>query len=236
MAAATLMPSNAAAKDDRRLLELLLLLLSMVIHSLLRKEGADDDAAGELEDMMAECSMAITRRGDDQSAVPKERYLMVTQKLLETQLRSLDGGENEGRVEVSSSISDHQLMVNAAAAKKETAAAAAKKKKTRNKRNKAAAKHKGTKRMSWRSGGIISLIMMVAFGSITTLSRIPQSLGSLVGNKAAPTLPPSTPTSLRQRDLQSSNNMAPASSSSVSPLAAVVQAPIFSPADVSNPI
>jgi len=49
-------------------------------------------------------------------------------------------------------------------------------------------------------------------------------------------LPPSTSTSLRQRDLQSSN-VAATSPSSVSPFSAVVQAPIFSPAafTASNP-
>jgi hypothetical protein len=91
--------------------------------------------------------------------------------------------------------------------------------------------------MSCLGGGIISLFMMAAlFGSITTLislSLIHQSDGSSEG-KASPTLPPSTSTSLRQRDLQSSN-VASTSPSSVSPSAAVVQAPIFSPADVSNP-
>jgi hypothetical protein len=206
----------------------------VVIHSLLREEGANDDA-GELKELVTECSMAIHRRGD-QSAVPRE-LLVVAQRLLDAQLRLQDGGENTGRVVVSSSASDHQLMETAAAAKKNEKAAAAKKKKKRNKRNKAAAKHKGTKNRSWVVGGIISLLIMaVTFGSISTLSHIPQSHGSSEGNKAPPTLPPSSSTSLRQRDLQSgNNNMAPMSPASVSPFAALVQAPIFSPAVASNP-
>jgi hypothetical protein len=125
-------------------------------------------------------------------------------------------------------------MESAAAAKKKaTAATAAKKKKKRNKRNKAAAKHKKSSLMSWLGGGLMSLLLM-AFGSITTfiaLSLIHQIDGSSEG-KAPPTLPPSASTSLRQRDLQSSN-VASTSPSSASPLAAVVQAPIFSPAAVT---
>jgi hypothetical protein len=227
MAAATLTSSDAAAAmDDRRLLELLMML--MAIHSLLPQEGAADDDAGELEQMkeiMMEFSMTIINKRD-QSAVSKE-LLAVTQRLLDdVQLRSLDGGETEGRVEVSSSASDHHQLMDT------SAAAAKKKKKKRNKRNKAAAKHKGTKR-TWLGGGIISLLMMaVAFGSITKLTLIPQSDGS--EGKAPPTLPPSASTSLRQRVLQSSNNMAPSSPASVSPFAAVVQAPIFSPTTASN--
>eukprot|EP00984_Skeletonema_dohrnii_P034745 scaffold33665_cov197-Skeletonema_dohrnii-CCMP3373.AAC.1 len=173
--------------------------------------------------------MSINERGD-QSAVSNQLLLAVTQRLLDAQLRLLNGGENEGRavVAVSSSAT--------ASKKKEIMAAAAKMKKKRNKRNKAAAKHKGTKRMSWLDGGIISLLMMAAFGfgSITTLSHIPQSDGSSESNKAPPTLPPSASTSLRQRDLQSSNNMASMSPASASPFAAVVQAPVFLPADVSH--
>jgi hypothetical protein len=183
--------------------------------------------------------------GGDQSAVSKTKkeLLALTQRLLDEQqqLRLLDGGETEGREEVSPSATDHQLMETAAAAKKKKEKAAAAKnmmKKKRNKRNKAAAKHKGTKRMSRLGGGIISLLMMaVTFGSIMKLSHIPQSDGSTEGNKAPPTLPPSASTSLRQRKRQSSDNiMSPTSPSSVSPFSAsVVQAPLFSPADVSNP-
>jgi hypothetical protein len=239
MAAATLPSSDNAAAMDRRILELLIMMV--VIHSLLRKEG-DDNVDAHLEQMkmiVRELSMSINRR--DQSAVSSE-LLAINERLLDAQLRSLDGGENEGRdeVEVSSSASDdQQLMETAAAAKKEEkAAAAAKKKKKRNKRNKAAAKHKGTKRMSWLGGGIISLLMMAAFGfgSITTLnvafSLIHQSDGSSEG-KAPPTLPPSASTSLRQRDLQSSN-VASTSPSSRSPFAVVVQAPVFLPDTVFN--
>jgi hypothetical protein len=236
---ATTLPSsdNAAAMDDRRILELLIMVV--VIHSLLRKEGAnDDDDDAQLEQMKEtvrqSCSVAINRRGD-QFGVSKE-LLVITQCLLDNaQLRLLDNGgeENEGRVVASSSASDHQLMETTAAAKKEDKAAAAKKKKKRNKKNKAAAKHKGTKLRSCLGGGIISLLMMAAsFSSVTTFITL--SYGSSEGNKAPPTLPPSTSTSLRQRDLQSSNNIAPASPASVSPFSAVVQSPIFSPAAVSN--
>jgi len=223
MAATTLASSDDAAE--------LLMMVRVVIHSLLRKEGDEDDAQLEhMKEMVRECgSMALSRR--DQSAVSKE-LLAVTQRMLDAQLRSLDGGEQR-RVVVSSSASDHQLMESAAAAKKKEKAASVKKKK-RNKRNKAA-KHKGTKLKSWLGGGIISLLMMAAFGSTTTLithSLVPRSDGSSEG-KAPPTLPPSTSTSLRQRKLQTSY-MASMSPASLSPLAAVVQAPVFSPDTVSN--
>jgi hypothetical protein len=234
VATITLTSSDAAAMDDRRLLELLLLM--MVIHSLLSKEGADDDDAGELKDMsMREFSMTINTR--HQSAVSNELLLVVTQRLLlDAQLPLLDGEENKGRrvVLVSSSASDLQSMESAAAAKKKEKAAATAKMKKRKKRNKAAAKHKGTKLMSWLRGGIISLLMMTEVGSITTLSLIHQSYGSSEG-KAPTTLPPTSSTSLRHRDLQSGSDMAPMLPSSVSPFAAVVQSPIFSPAAVINP-
>jgi hypothetical protein len=222
------------------MINLELLLLAMVTYSLLRNEGADNDDNVQLSEQlkMKFSIMAINNRIGDQSAVSKA-LLVIAQRLLSEQLRSLDGGENEGPAVVSSAASDHQLIDSTAAAKtkKKKAIAAAAKKKKRNRRNKAAAKYKGTKLMSCLGGGIISLFMMAAlFGSITTLislSLIHQSDGSSEG-KASPTLPPSTSTSLRQRDLQSSN-VASTSPSSVSPSAAVVQAPIFSPADVSNP-
>jgi hypothetical protein len=88
--------------------------------------------------------------------------------------------------------------------------------------------------MSWLGGGFLSLIMMAAVGSMTTLitlSLIRQSDGSSEG-KAPPTLPPSPSTSLRQRDLQSS--MSSTSPSVISPLPAFVQSPVFLPAPVSN--
>jgi hypothetical protein len=203
MTAASPTSSDAAAMD-RLNLELLLMMV-MIIHSLLRKEGGanDDDDAGELKDMLTEFNnMPIDRRNDQSVMSMKEQLLAVTQRLFDAH-RLQGGDENKGVV--SSSASDHQLMDSAAAAKKKAdvaAAAAAKKKKKRNKRNKAAAKHKGTKFRSWLGGGILSLVMMVAFGFITTfnvaLSLIHRSDGSSEG-KAPPTLPPSTSTSLRVR-------------------------------------
>jgi flagellar basal body-associated protein FliL len=234
---ATLTYSDAAAiMDDRLILVLLLLLMMMmivmmvvVLHSLLRKECSLNDDARDLKDMVTEFS----RRGRDQSVVSKE-LLELTQRLLDVELCLLDGGEKS-----SSAASDQQLMDNAAAAKKK-AAAAVKRKKKRNKRNKAAAKHKGTKRRSWLGVGIISLIMVMAAASgsiittLITLSKIHQSDGSSEG-KAPPTLPPTASTSLRRRDLQLSDNMASTSPASVSPFAAVVQAPVFSPTPSSSP-
>jgi len=200
----------------------------VMTHSLLRNEvaAADDNVQFQrMKEMVRALSMAITRR--DQTIISRE-LLAASQWLLDEQLRSLDGIE-QGRVGASSSSSDHQLMDGAAASKKKAAAA---KKKKRNKRNKAAAKHnRGTKLMSWLGGGIISLIMMAAFSSVTTLialSLIHQSDGSSEG-KAPPSLPPTTSTSLRQRDLQSSN-MALTSPTSKSPLPIVAQSPVFSPA------
>jgi hypothetical protein len=234
MANATLTSSADAAAMDHRNLELLLMVVMMMTHSLLRNKGAAADDYVQLQqmkEMVRALSMAINRR--DQSAV-SEDLLVITRRLLGEQLRSLGGGENEGRAAVSSAASDHQLMDSAAASKKKATIATTKKKK-RNKRNKAAAKHKKSSLMSWLGGGLISLLLMT-FGSITTLialSLIHQSDGSSEG-KAPPTLPPSASTSLRQRDLQSSN-VASTSPSSVSPLAAVVQSPVFSPAAVSNP-
>ena len=227
MANSTLTSSDDAAAMDHRNLELRLMVV-MMTHSLLRNEGAaaDDNVQFQrMKEKVRALSMAINRR--DQTIISRE-LLAVSQWLLDEQLRSLDGRE-QGRVGVSSSSSDHQLMDGAAASKKKAAAA---KKKKRNRRNKAAAKHnKGTKLMSWLGGGIISLIMMAAFSSVTTLialSLIHQSDGSSEG-KAPPSLPPTTSTSLRQRDLQSSN-MALTSPTNKSPLPVVAQSPVFSPA------
>jgi Leucine-rich repeat (LRR) protein len=147
----------------------------------------------------------LRKEGDDDDAfdVGQEQELwVIVQRLLDAQLRLLDVGE-KGRVEVLSSASDHQLMDSATAAKKRKAEAK-RKKKARNKWNKAAANQKaGSRLVSSLGGGIISLIMMAAFGSITSLislSLIHQSDGSLEG-QVPPTLPPST--YLGQRDLQS---------------------------------
>ena len=123
-------------------------------------------------------------------------------------------------------------MDGTAATKKKRAAAKAAKKK-RHKRNKAAAKPKKTRLVSWLGGGIIPLIMVAAFGSITTLiafSLIRQSDGSSEGEDL-PTLPPSASTSLGQRDIQSIISPLPV------PAVLAVKSPIFSPSDseVSNP-
>jgi hypothetical protein len=218
---ATFTSSDSAAMNRLILVLLLMMIVTMivmmmVIHSLLRKEGSIH------------------------GAVCKE-LLVVSQRLLDAQLRLLDGGE-KGQVMVkvsSSEASNQQLMDNAAAVMKKKAAAAAKKK--RNKRNKAAAKQnckRGTKRIVWLGDGIIPRIMMVVVGSITTfifaLSLIHQSDGS--GDvKAPPALRPSTIISLRQRDLQSSSSMpsTPPNTNimSPSPIPVVAQppTPIFSP-------
>eukprot|EP00984_Skeletonema_dohrnii_P038885 scaffold42658_cov122-Skeletonema_dohrnii-CCMP3373.AAC.1 len=164
----TLTSSDADAAKLRRLLEQLLMM--MAIHSLLRKEGTDDD--GDALKKMAMESMAGPIRRE-QSAVSVAQLLVVTGRMLDEQLlRLLDGGGEKGREVLSSDAAsvDQQSMdaaADAAAAKKKRAATAAKKK--RNKRNKAAAKHKKTRLMSWLGGGVIPLIVMAAFGSITTL-------------------------------------------------------------------
>ena len=143
---ATLNSSDAAAAAmmNRRLLEQLMIM--MAIHSLhLHQEGgANDDAQSqELQQMMMEYIMAMN--GRDQSAVSISKEILlaaVTQRLLDAQLRLLlDGGE-KGR---GSASDQQQLMDRVAAKKKKRVAAAAKKK--RNKWNKVAAKHKGTKFM-----------------------------------------------------------------------------------------
>eukprot|EP00984_Skeletonema_dohrnii_P028680 scaffold18734_cov115-Skeletonema_dohrnii-CCMP3373.AAC.8 len=123
-------------------------------------------------------------------------------------------------------------MDDAAAKKKKRAAA----KKKRNKRNKAAAKHEKTKLMSWLSGGMISVIMMVAFSFITTpivtLSLIQPSDGSGEGNASA--LPPSASRYFRQENLNSDNEASTSPDIIRSPSAAVVPPPVFAPTDVSN--
>ncbi|KAK1733561.1 leucine-rich repeat protein [Skeletonema marinoi] len=225
----TLTSSDAtAAAMDRRILEQLLMM--MMVHSLLQKEDDDDDGDA-LKKMAMEC-MAANKR--EQSAVSMAQLLVVAERMLDAQLLRLLAGGLEGREVLSSdAASDQQLMdADAAAAKKKRAAAKAAKKK-RNKRNKAAAKPKKTKLVSWLGGGILPLIMMAAFGSITTLiafSLIHQSDGSSEGEDP-PTLPPSASTSLGQRDIQSIISPLPV------PVVLAVKSPIFSPSDsdVSNP-
>ena len=124
-----------------------------------------------------------------------------TELLLTVLLLRLIDEREEGRAMTVTSLSDEQLVNSsaaaaAAAAKKKRAAAA---KKKRYKRNKAAAKH-----MVWPGRGLISLIMMmVAFGSITTSLIIHQSDGS--GD--SPALPTSASRSryLRRKTDHSSN-------------------------------
>jgi|SaaInl74LU_5_DNA_1037368.scaffolds.fasta_scaffold16665_2 predicted protein tyrosine phosphatase len=221
---------DAAAAMDRRILEQLLMV--MMVHSLLQKEGTNDD--GDALKKMAREYMAANKR--EQSTVSMAQLLVVAERMLDAQLlRLLDGGLKGREVLSSDATSDQQLMdADAAAAKKKRAAAKAAKKK-RNKRNKAAAKHKKmrTKLMSWLGGGVIPLIMVAAFGSITTLiafSLIHSSDGSSEGEDL-PTLPPSASTSLGQRDIQSIISPLPA------PVVLAVKSPIFSPSDseVSNP-
>jgi hypothetical protein len=114
---------TSATMEDHRIMEQLLMI--MVIHSLLRKEegAANNNDARELRDMVREfsSSMAINNRRDQSSAVSKELLLVASQRLLDAQLRLFDDGE-QGRLEVSPSASDHQLMDSAAAAKKKAAA------------------------------------------------------------------------------------------------------------------
>eukprot|EP00984_Skeletonema_dohrnii_P029512 scaffold20215_cov147-Skeletonema_dohrnii-CCMP3373.AAC.1 len=91
--------------------------------------------------------------------------------------------------------------------------------------------------MSWLGGGIISVIMMVAFSFISTpivtLSLFQPSDGSGEG-KAPPALPPSVSKSLRQKDLQPDDEASNSPDIIRSPLAVVVPPPIFAPAAVSN--
>eukprot|EP00985_Skeletonema_marinoi_P004626 scaffold2009_cov156-Skeletonema_marinoi.AAC.5 len=173
---------------------------------------------------------------DQMAAVSTELLLTVMSDMM--LLRLLDGlGLEEGRAVSSdaSSSDEQQLMDFDAAAKKKKRKAAAKKK--RYKRNKAAAKHKKTKLVSWLGGGIISVIMMVAFSFITTpivtLSLFQPSDGSGEG-KAPPALPPSASKSLRQEDLKPDNEASTSPDIIISPLAAVVPPPVFAPTAVSN--
>eukprot|EP00984_Skeletonema_dohrnii_P008776 scaffold3271_cov82-Skeletonema_dohrnii-CCMP3373.AAC.2 len=219
------------------------ILLERLISSLLCKEGsADRDAAADddrdVVKKIAKEHMTLTK--DQMSAVSTEPLLIVLLDVL--LLRLLDEME-KGRELLSSAsdaASDQQLMdYDAAVAKKKKKRAAAAAKKKRNKQNKAAAKHKQINLMSWSwswLGGIISLIMMVEFSSITTLifplSLIHQSDGSGDG-KAPPALPPSASRPLRQDDLTSDNEASTLPNIISSPVAAVTPPPVFSPTDVA---
>eukprot|EP00985_Skeletonema_marinoi_P018427 scaffold10296_cov84-Skeletonema_marinoi.AAC.3 len=221
--------SDTAAMNSRSLLEQL-----VMISSLLRKDSsADDDAAAARNRNVVEgrAKEGVRLINDQMADVSTELLLTVMSDMM--LLRLLDGLRlEEGRaVSSDTSSSDEQLEDDAAAAKKKKKRAAAAAKKKRNKQNKAAAKHKKINLMpwSWLGGGIISLIMMVQFSSITTLifplSLIHQSDGSGDG-KAPPALPPSASKSLRQEDLTSDNVDVPNIISS--PVAAVVPPPVFS--------
>ena len=204
------------------------------------REAAADDDRGVIEKIAKE---RTTLTKDQLSAVSTEPLLIVLLDVL--LLRLLDEIE-KGRgllllSSASDAASDQQLMdYDAAAAKKKKKRAAAAAKKKRNKQNKAAAKHKQINLMSWSwswlGGGIMSLIMMVEFSSITTLifplSLIHQSDGSGDG-KAPPALPPSASRPLRQEDLTSDNEASTLPNIISSPVAAVTPPPVFSPTDVA---
>ena len=186
--------ASTTAEEDRRLLDQLLLMA--VVHSLLREEGTDADEG--LKKMAREL---LERRGEDNlSSVSKELFAITKHMLNDHLLRLLDSGGKEQEI-LSRVGASGDRQLNAADAKKKSAAAA---KKKRSKRKKAVTKQKTTKHnMSWLgSSRIIPLVIMAAFGSITTLmtfSLIPQSDGSSEGNDP-PTLPPSASTSLGQRN------------------------------------
>eukprot|EP00984_Skeletonema_dohrnii_P014363 scaffold6018_cov94-Skeletonema_dohrnii-CCMP3373.AAC.3 len=213
--------SDAASMKRRNLLEQL-----MAIRSLMHKNGTaaadDDDSRDVIKDL---AKKGITLNREQLTALSTEFLLTV---LLDVMLlRLLD----EGPI----GSSDRQQVVDDAAAAKKKGKAAAKKK--RYKRNKAAAKHKKTKLMSWLGGGIISVIMMVAFSFISTpivtLSLFQPSDG-LGEGKAPPALPPSASKSLRQEDIKSKNEASTSLDIIRSPLAAVVPPPVFAPIALSN--
>ena len=184
-----------------------------------------DDPAEIIKDILME-SMSLNNNDHHQLDAISTDHLL--KALL---LRLLDEREERQTVVTSSEIlaTTSANISNAAKKKKRAAAAAAKKK--RYKRNKAAAKHKKTKIMlSWLGGGIISVIMMIAFSSIETLI----SDGSGDG-EAPPALPPSASRSLRQRGHRSNIDNAASTTSPdiISPLPAAVP-PIFSPAAVGH--
>jgi len=241
--------SDAAAMNRRSLLEQL-----AIIRSLSRKQSSADDAATAAATATARNRNVVEGRvkegvrviNDQMAAVSTELLLTVMSDMMLLRLLDGLGLEEGGAVPSSDASSDQQLMLMDAAAtaataekeKKKRAAAAAKKK--RYKRNKAAAKHKNKKTnlnlMPWLGGGIISLIMMVAFSSMTTvvfpLSLIHQSDGSGEG-QASPALPPSaSKKTLPQKDHRS-NDAASTSPDIISPLPAAVLPPVFSPTAAS---
>eukprot|EP00984_Skeletonema_dohrnii_P010749 scaffold4227_cov78-Skeletonema_dohrnii-CCMP3373.AAC.1 len=212
--------SDTAAMERRNLLEQL-----MAIRSLMPKEN-DDDSRDVIKDL---AKKGMTLKKEQLTALSTEFLLTV---LLDVMLlRLLDEGP--------AGSSDRQQVVDDAAAAKKKRKAAAKKK--RYKRNKAAAKQqqKETKLMSWLGGGIISVIMMVAFSFISTpivtLSLFQPSDGSGEG-KAPPALPPSASKSLRQEDIKSKNEASTSPADIIiSPSAAIVPPPVFfAPIAVSN--
>lgn len=215
----------AGMKNNRRmLLEQLATIRSLMMHS----NGDEKDDGSH--DIVREAMMC---RKEQMANLSTEFLLTVLLDILLLRLLNDEKGEGEGEGETTTvppmippSNQQQQFMDDAAAKKKKKAAA----KRKRRKRNKAAAKHKKTKLMSWVGGGFISLIMMVAFSSITasifTLSLVHTSDGSSEGG-APPALPPSASTSLRQRDHHAASTSLP---DIISPLPAVVPPPIFSPA------
>eukprot|EP00984_Skeletonema_dohrnii_P014355 scaffold6017_cov77-Skeletonema_dohrnii-CCMP3373.AAC.2 len=224
--------SDAASMHRRNLLEQLI-----TIRSLMHKNGtaaADDDSRDVIKDL---AKKGITLNKEQLAALSTEFLLSVLLDLM--LLRLLDEGEEGGATvpPAASSSEQQQVMDDAAAAKKRKKAAA---KKKRYKRNKAAAKRqqKETRLMSWLGGGIISVIMMVAFSFITTpivtLSLIKPSDGSGEG-KAPPALPPSVSKSLRQEDIKPNDEASTSPADIIiSPLAAVVPPPVFAPTALSN--
>eukprot|EP00984_Skeletonema_dohrnii_P015654 scaffold6800_cov89-Skeletonema_dohrnii-CCMP3373.AAC.2 len=193
----------------------------MAIRSSMSKENEDEDSR-DLDVVIKDLAKkGVTLNKEQLTALSTEFLLTV---LLDAMLlHLLDKGATVS--------SDRQQLMDVAAAAKKKKKAAAKKK--RYKRNKAAAKQqqKETRLMPWLSGGIISVIIMVAFSFITTpivtLSLIQPSDG-LGEGKAPPALPPSASKSLRQEDMKS-NDEASTSPDIISPLAAVVPTPVFAP-------
>eukprot|EP00984_Skeletonema_dohrnii_P024486 scaffold13607_cov117-Skeletonema_dohrnii-CCMP3373.AAC.10 len=221
--------SDAASMKHRILLEQL-----MTVRSLMSKKGtADDDDSRDVIKDIAKKGMTLNE--EQLTALSTEFLLTVLLDLFLIRLLDEEGVEG-GATVFSTVLSDQQQLVDdAAAAKKKRAAA----KKKRYKRNKAAAKqqHEKTKLTSWLSGGIISVIMMVAFSFITTpivtLSLFQPSDGSGEG-KAPPALPPSASKILRQEDIKPNDEASTSPGIIRSPLAAVVPPPIFAPIALSN--
>ncbi len=142
-----------------------------------------------------------------------------------------------GATNAAAAAHDHDHEVIQEVAKEGMSHKAKERRKNRRSQSQVAAKQKKPKpkSISWR-GGIILLVMMVAFGSITTLIPRCDALGE--GEVPTLALPPyaSVSRSLRrkQKDHRSIDNAAPKSPDIVSPLAAVVLPPVFSLAAASN--